>query len=165
MKMLRYEPGEDASLAPVNRPITRPVRIKTAVVFLVLLACGVHGPLAVAYDGRGQGPTGADVFLRYCAGCHGFDGFAEYPYAPSFSMGERLQKSDQELLQGVLEGRHAMPYWRDKLSIELFRRAIAYLRTMDQRYRSGLQPREKPLPETYYKFNPVGEEEHYWEYR
>lgn len=112
-----------------------------------------------------QAITGSDVFLKYCAGCHGFDGFAVYELAPSFSMGERLHKSDEELLRSVLAGKHAMPHWKNKLSNDMFRSAIAYLRVMQQRYSSGLPPREEPIPEMHYKFNPVGEEEDYWQSR
>ena len=136
-----------------------------AVFLAFLLLCTVHSIPAIAANGSGQGVTGAEVYLKYCAGCHGFDGVAAYPFAPSFALGERLHKSDAELLRSVLAGRHAMPYWQSKLSVDAFRQAIAYLRTMDQRYRAGLPPRTRPIPERHYKFNPVGEGEHYWENR
>lgn len=113
-------------------------------------------------SGSAQTVVGAEVFLKYCAGCHGENGFAEYEHAPSFSMGERLHKSDHELLASVLKGKHGMPYWENKLSIDMYRSAIAYLRVMEQRYSSGLPPREEPLPEVRYKFKPVGEEKDYW---
>ena len=131
----------------------------------LVLALNLRAPAANAANGAGRDLSGAEVFLRYCAGCHGFDGFAEYPSAPSFSMGERLHKSDQELLESVLVGRHAMPYWQDKLSVGMLLRAIGYLRVMDQRYRSGLPPREQPIPPMHYRFKPVGEDEDYWMYR
>ena len=110
----------------------------------------------------GQVLTGSEVFLKYCAGCHGFDGFAAYEHAPSFSMGDRLYKSDQELLRSVSDGKHAMPYWENKITDDMILSAIAYLRVMEQRFRSGLPPREEPLPELHYKFKPVGEDEDYW---
>jgi len=147
-----------------GRLFAAPCHIRRVVVCLAL-CCSVYGTATVAASRAGPGPGGADVFMRYCAGCHGFDGFAAYPYAPSFSMGQRLHKSDPELLRSVLSGRHAMPYWQNKLSIDMLQRAIAYLRIMDQRYSSGLPPREQPLPELHYKFNPVGEEEDYWMWR
>jgi mono/diheme cytochrome c family protein len=117
---------------------------------------------ALAQNSGRQAANGSTVFLKYCAGCHGFDGFAEYEFAPSFSMGDRLYRSDEELLRSVIAGRHAMPYWKHKLSIDMLRSAIAYLRVMQQRHSSGLPPREEPIPETYYRFNPVGEDEDYW---
>ena len=91
--------------------------------------------------------------------------FTVYEQALSFSMCDRLHKSDEELLRSVLAGKHAMPYWQNKLSIDMFRSAIAYLRVMQQRYSSGLSPREEPIPEMHFKFNPVGEDEDYWQSR
>jgi len=44
-------------------------------------------------QGNWENTEGADVFLTFCAGCHGVDGFAAYPAAPSFSMGDRLHKT------------------------------------------------------------------------
>ena len=74
----------------------------------------------------------------------------------------RLSPCDQVLLQSVMQGKHGMPYWKGKLSIDKFRSAIAYLRLMEQRHSAGLPPREQAMPEMHYKFNPVGEDEDYW---
>jgi len=126
---------------------------------LCLIFCITHQANIFAANEAGRALTGSDIFLKYCAGCHGFDGFAKYEHAPSFSMGERLHKNDQELLRSVIDGRHAMPYWEYKLTRDMLRSAIAYIRIMDQRYRSGLPSREEPIPETHYRFNPVGEGE------
>ena len=132
---------------------------------LGMVLCISYQANVLAEDETAQAITGSEVFLKYCAGCHGFDGFAVYEQAPSFSMGERLHKSDEELLRSVLAGKHAMPYWQDKLSNDMFRSAIAYLRVMQQRYSSGLSPREEPIPDMHYKFSPVGEDEEYWQNR
>ena len=132
--------------------------------WVLLVAFSVHNSPASAANEAGQSHPGAHVYLRFCAGCHGFDGFSRYALAPSFALGERLYKSDDELLRSVLAGRHAMPYWENKLSIDHYRRAIAYLRLMDQRHRSGQPPRSEPLPEMHYRFNPVGEDEKFWMY-
>ena len=48
--------------------------------------------------------AGGRTFQMFCAGCHGQDGLAVYEHAPSFSMGEHLQKDDRELLQSVIKG-------------------------------------------------------------
>lgn len=105
---------------------------------------------------------GAQTFLKYCAGCHGFDGKANYEHAPSFSLGDRMQKDDQELLQSVLNGKNNMPPWRDKLPVEKLRDAITYLRLMHSRHERGDQPRQIDIPDTYYLFKPVGEENMDW---
>lgn len=144
------------------------LHLNQTALLLGLLFCSPHHANAVGEDKylfgdeTGQAISGSEIFLKYCAGCHGFDGLALYEHAPSFSMGERLHKSDQELLQSVVDGKHGMPHWEHKLSIDKIRSAIAYLRVMESRYSSGLQAREEPIPETNYKFKPVGEDDDYW---
>lgn len=109
-----------------------------------------------------QNTQGADVFLTFCAGCHGVDGFAAYPAAPSFAMGDRLHKDDSTLLQSVLTGKGAMPSWEDKLSVPMLRNAIRYLRIMEERARVGQTPRQRNLPALMYRFQPTGERDLYW---
>ena len=109
--------------------------------------------------GTGPLPDGGRVFLTYCAGCHGFDGFAFYPPAPSFSMGERLEKDDYTLLQSVLNGMGGMPPWENKLPVPMLQDAITYLRSMATRRQMGLPPRSEPLPGIYFRFRPIGEME------
>lgn len=104
---------------------------------------------------------GAEVYLVFCAGCHGFDGFAAYPPAPSFSLGERLHRSDDTLLQSVLKGKNGMPPWQDKLPWPMLRAPIDYLRTMNARRNAGLTPRTRPIPPIYFKFRPVGSTDPY----
>ncbi len=152
--------------------IINPVPKRANIVIILIMILGTCN-IAVAVDDikhlledeSVNAQDGADIFLKYCAGCHGFDGLAEYELAPSFSMGDRLQKSDWELLQSVMQGKHGMPYWQDKLGVDEFRSAITYLRVMAERHSSGLPPREKPIPEMHYKFIPLGEDEDYWENR
>jgi len=107
-------------------------------------------------------PTGANIFLTYCSGCHGIDGFAAYEHAPSFSMGERLQKDDRELLQSVLNGKNNMPPWKDKLQVQDLRNAIAYIRVMHERQTKGEPPRQDDSPDNYFLFKPVGEQNMDW---
>lgn len=106
--------------------------------------------------------VGARTFLTYCSGCHGKNGFAAYEHAPSFSMGDRLQKDDRELLQSVLNGKNNMPPWRDKLPVQDLRNAISYIRVMQQRHASGEAPRQADKTESYYLFKPVGEQDMNW---
>jgi len=105
---------------------------------------------------------GAQTFLKFCAGCHGFDGEANYENAPSFSLGDRMQKDDRELLQSVLNGKNNMPAWRDKLPVQDLRNAVAYLRLMYERHEKGEKPRQDELPDVYYLFKPVGEADMDW---
>lgn len=112
---------------------------------------------AYAFGPEGNAKQGETVFLKFCAGCHGFEGQANYEYAPSFSLGERLQKDDRELLQSVLNGKNNMPPWRNKLPVQDLRNAISYLRLMHERYERGEAARQNELPDSYYLFKPVGE--------
>lgn len=105
---------------------------------------------------------GEATFLKFCAGCHGFDGKANYEHSPSFSIGERLQKDDRELLQSVLNGKNNMPPWRDKLPVQDLRNAIVYLRLMHERYVKGEPPLQTKVPDVYYLFKPVGEQNMDW---
>jgi mono/diheme cytochrome c family protein len=133
---------------------------------LVAGALVLMGTASLAYTeathGGGEDPEGAEVFLTYCAGCHGIDGFAAYPAAPSFSMGERLHKDDDTLLQSVLNGKGAMPYWEGKLPRPMLRSTIRYLRIMEARVKAGQAPRQRSLPARMFRFQPTGEREPAW---
>lgn len=95
-------------------------------------------------------PLGRHVYLTYCAGCHGFDGQAFFPAAPSFAMGERLLKSDAELMQSIREGRNEMPSWESKLPTDWLENALGYIRYMaDSGETNG-------TPDYYYVFPPPG---------
>ena len=77
---------------------------------------------------RAPEDAGELVYISYCAGCHGFDGMAAYPSTPSFARGERLEKTDAVLMQGMLDGLGVMPQWRDTLSTDLLHSTLAYIR-------------------------------------
>lgn len=101
-------------------------------------------------------PKGADTYLTFCGGCHGFEGEPVYIYAPSFYYGDRMQKSDAELLQSVLNGTKGMPHWEGKLPVEDLRNAIDYLRLMYERYKKGEPSRQEEMPDVHYYFKPTG---------
>ena len=96
---------------------------------------------------------GRDVFLTYCSGCHGFDGQAFYPPAPSFAMGDRLIKSDLELMNSILRGRGAMPSWESKLPRLWLKEALAYIRFMA---RTGDSDAPGSWDGRYFIFTPLG---------
>lgn len=99
---------------------------------------------------------GQHVFLTYCAGCHGFDGLAFFPSAPSFAMGDRLMKSDAELMKSILKGTNAMPSWEDKLSLEWLEEALRYVRHVANLSKNGRLGATTQLPDYYYIFAPLG---------
>lgn len=99
---------------------------------------------------------GQYVFLTYCAGCHGFDGLAFFPSAPSFAMGDRLMKSDSELMHSILKGTNAMPSWEDKLALEWLEQALRYVRHVANLSKNGRLGATTKLPDYYYIFAPLG---------
>jgi len=72
--------------------------------------------------------AGQQIFSTFCAGCHGFNGIAAYPSAPSFARGERLDKSDKELMESMLNGLGVMPSWQGTLSTEMLLSTLTYIR-------------------------------------
>ena len=105
----------------------------------------------------GSTDEGKDVFLTFCGGCHGFNGFAFFPIAPSFAMGERIKKSDSELLNSILKGKNSMPSWEDKLSRSSLKNALKYLRTLAIQSGFGTLPIDDvEVPGMYFIFNPPG---------
>lgn len=98
---------------------------------------------------------GREVFLTYCAGCHGFNGFAFYSYAPSFAMGDRMDLSDAQLMHSILKGRNAMPSWEGKLPFDWLTDALAYLRYMDRMSRSNKATHNGP-PSMFFVFPAYG---------
>ena len=128
----------------------------------LLLACGLAALAGSNVHAEGDAEAGSRTFLMFCSGCHGTDGFAEYEYAPSFSMGERLQKDDRELLQSVIKGINNMPPWGDKLPVQDLRNAIAYIRQMHERNLRGEAPLQADTPVNVYRFKPVGEQNMDW---
>jgi mono/diheme cytochrome c family protein len=93
---------------------------------------------------------GRHVFLTYCSGCHGFDGQAFYPGAPSFAMGEALNKSDAELMNTILDGKGHMPSWESKLPRPWLETALDYIRFV------ATNPVPADAPDYYYIFAPLG---------
>lgn len=63
--------------------------------------------------------AGQDIYDSYCGACHGFDGTPLLPNVPNFAAGERMEKSDSELIDSIREGKGSvMPGWVGVLSDE-----------------------------------------------
>lgn len=75
--------------------------------------------------------AGQEIYEEFCGACHGYDGVPLLPGAPSFFDGERLEKSDAELLKSIIEGKgDIMPAWKDMLSDEECESILHYVRSM-----------------------------------
>lgn len=96
--------------------------VKMAVIAASLLFNHAHaGDLSAV---RGQ-----DLYDSYCGACHGFNGSPLMPNAPDFAGGERMDKSDSELLDSIRDGKgRAMPAWLGILSNEECEAVLQYIR-------------------------------------
>lgn len=99
--------------------------------------------------------SGRVNYEKYCAGCHGLNGVARYVASPSFAIGERMDKSDEQLLDSIANGRSIMPSWREKLGEEERREILAYVRTLEERFHSGIALTLRDTPSRYFIFGPM----------
>ncbi len=71
---------------------------------------------------------GKEIYHERCAACHGIDGNPVLPTAPSFAKGERMEKSDKELLQTMKHGKNQMPAWKDILNAGEMKEVLTFAR-------------------------------------
>jgi mono/diheme cytochrome c family protein len=76
----------------------------------------------------GKIDIGEKIYLTFCAGCHGFNGVASYPNAPSFMSGERLLKDDATLMDSIINGKGNMPEWGKTFDENLLAYTLFYIR-------------------------------------
>ena len=98
---------------------------------------------------------GERVYLRFCSGCHGFNGIAAYVHSPSFALGQTLEKGDAELMRSLLHGKGEMPNWDDKLSRGELEDVLRFVRTLRLRYDAGISQPLRAAPSFYYLFGPM----------
>lgn len=110
---------------------------------------------AAAMQGR---LSGEELYARFCAGCHGFNGIARYVYSPSFALGQALEKSDSELMRSLLRGKGEMPNWDDKLSRDELEEVLRFVRTLPSRYELGIRQALRAAPARYFLFGPMKSE-------
>ncbi|MBI5286107.1 MAG: cytochrome c [Deltaproteobacteria bacterium] len=88
----------------------------------------------VGYAGEKKGGVnitrGKGVYHERCAVCHGIDGNAVLPLSPSFAKGERLDKTDEELLQTIRHGKNMMPAWKEILTDDELKEVLMYARVV-----------------------------------
>ena len=80
--------------------------------------------------GSAGASTGQELFETNCAVCHGVDGNPILPNAPLFSKGERMEKSDEQLLVSLSEGRNVMPPWKGILNQDEMKQLLTYGRSL-----------------------------------
>jgi mono/diheme cytochrome c family protein len=117
-----------------------------AVRFALVLLAGPASLLAALSEGRpvraGDAAAGWATWASICSTCHGANGIATYPNAPSFSRCDRLNQEDQTLLASVRDGIGGrMPPWGGFLSERQILDAIAVARSFCT---EGRERMEKP---------------------
>lgn len=78
----------------------------------------------------GNANNGGTIFQAKCAACHGKDGKAVLPGAPSFAKGERMEKPDSALKVSITNGLNTMPPFKGVLSDSQIGDLLAYVRKL-----------------------------------
>ena len=97
-----------------------------------------------------------EIYLKFCGGCHGFNGIAWYVNSPSFALNQRLHKSDAELAKSIRQGIGVMPSWEYLLKPEQIASLVRFIRTLAPRYESGIVS-DLHRPDQFLRFRPDSE--------
>ncbi len=73
---------------------------------------------------------GGKLYQVHCASCHGVEGRASMPGAPSFDRGNALLRPDLVLLATIRAGKNAMPAYQGRLPDKDIMDVIAFMRTL-----------------------------------
>lgn len=73
--------------------------------------------------------NGRKIYERHCMGCHSPAGQGVMPNMPNFERGDRLFKTDRELIDSVRDGNGVMPSFNGILDDRQMEDVVAYLRT------------------------------------
>jgi len=73
---------------------------------------------------------GKILYNQHCQNCHGAQGRPQLPGSPDFSRGERLLRSDHDLIMAIRHGTGMMPAFEGRFENEDFFNLVAYLRTL-----------------------------------
>ena len=98
--------------------------------FAALIAALAAGAVPALPARAADVASGEKIYRQYCAQCHGANGIAVLPNAPSFARGDRLMQPDQVLALTVRGGRNAMPAFAGLLNERQIFDVVAYLRTI-----------------------------------
>ncbi len=94
---------------------------------IVLLLMLMVAPLNSVF--AGDVFHGKEIYTRYCAGCHGSSGEGLMPGMPDFTQGERLLRTDRDLIDSVRIGNGVMPAFNGMLTDDEIENVVAYLRS------------------------------------
>lgn len=99
--------------------------------FYIAGICALSGVVGLTRPAFAASPShGAEVFQRFCAGCHGEGGEGAMPGMPNFTRGEGMMQPDRVLADSIRFGKTVMPAFQGLLRDEEIYDVIAYLRTL-----------------------------------
>jgi mono/diheme cytochrome c family protein len=112
--------------------------------FLAPMLLAAHAVPAQDSSTAGKTSKGRDLFLRYCAGCHGEDGRGEAktfrPNVGNLAVKQLMDELSDEYLFTVIQkggaavGKNAaMPAWSAQLGDDDIRDVVAFVRTLSRR--------------------------------
>jgi mono/diheme cytochrome c family protein len=92
-------------------------------------------PMSAAASDSGDPTRGRKIFVKYCSGCHGSQGQGDgYPLlgpSPANLLSPSTkERSSDELLRTIHEGKPNMPAWKYRLSLKDSDDVLAYVRTL-----------------------------------
>ena len=101
---------------------------------------GAH--LSMTFDGiaqtdRGDASKGKKIFVKYCSGCHGTEGKGDGyrllgPTPANLAAPATKERSDQDLLRTIHEGKPNMPSWKNRLSQKDSEDVLAFIRSVQR---------------------------------
>src|SRR5262245_53141150 len=120
-----------------------PYGVLILLAFLAPALPAVH-PVTAQMSHAGNVSTGRDIYLRYCAGCHGEDGRGEAktfrPNVGNLAVKQLMDELSDEYLFTVIKkggaavGKNAaMPAWSKQLGDDDIRDVVAFIRTLSRR--------------------------------
>lgn len=104
-----------------------------------VLACAVFFAVLSLYaffsTTHGQQNNTKELFEYYCATCHGVDGKGTKRghalKAPNLADPQwQATKTDEEILNSIINGKNKMPKWSDKLKLEEIEALARYVRRL-----------------------------------
>ena len=102
--------------------------MKTLIVSsLFSLSILIYTPLGFAGDPF----VGSNIYVKYCAECHGGDGRGVIAGTPSFRDGALMRRSYSDLVTVTREGKNLMPAYRGLLDEQQIDDVITYIRTFN----------------------------------
>ncbi len=97
-------------------------------ILTLMLLLGIAQANPLQEDVTGMQNYGEKMYKIYCVGCHGNDGKGN-GYAANFVEDKsRLAKSDEELINSILNGKGIMPAYSWMMTKEEAQKLVTYIR-------------------------------------